>query len=68
MTLFSLLAASPAASLNTASSLNPVHLFMAADLVVQVVMGGLLLASVWVWSTIIAFSWRLSGLNRQSET
>ncbi|MEY4159785.1 MAG: protein TolQ [Pseudomonadota bacterium] len=61
MTLFSLLAAS------AASSLNPVRLFLSADLVVQVVMGGLLLASVWVWTTITAFSWRLSALNRQSE-
>jgi biopolymer transport protein TolQ len=47
--------------------LNPIRLFMNADLVVQVVMGGLLLASVWVWTTIIAFSWRMSRLSRRSE-
>ena len=47
--------------------LNPIRLFMNADLVVQVVMGGLLLASVWVWTTIIAFSWRMSRLTRRSE-
>ena len=62
MTLLPLLAAS------ASDTLNPVRLFLAADLVVQVVMGGLLLASVWVWTTIIAFTWRMTTLASRSST
>lgn len=61
MTLLAMLAAGASAPL------NPVRLFMAADPVVQIVMGGLLLASVWVWATVIAFSWRTSRLNSRNE-
>ena len=46
--------------------LNPVKLFLDADIVVQVVMIGLLLASVWVWTIIIAFSMRMRGVRRRS--
>lgn len=50
--------------------LNPVDLFLHADIVVQVVMGGLALASVWVWMIIIGFLLkmaRVSGRNRKFE-
>jgi len=60
MTLLSLLAS------GATRSLNPVRLFLDADIVVQVVMGGLLLASVWVWTTVVAFTWRMASLTRQS--
>ena len=44
--------------------LNPVDLFLHADIVVQVVMGGLVLASVWVWTIIVGFSLRMAGVSR----
>jgi biopolymer transport protein TolQ len=44
--------------------LNPVKLFLDADIVVQLVMLGLLLASVWVWTIIISFSLRVGALRR----
>lgn len=40
--------------------LNPVDLFLHADIVVQVVMGGLVLASIWVWTIIVGFTVRLA--------
>jgi len=47
--------------------LNPVKLFLDADIVVQAVMAGLLLASVWVWTLIVSFALRLSALNRRCD-
>ena len=47
--------------------LDPVKLFLDADIVVQVVMAGLLLASVWVWTIIVAFSLRMGGVRRRSR-
>jgi biopolymer transport protein TolQ len=44
--------------------LNPVKLFMDADIVVQLVMLGLLAASVWVWTIIVSFSLRVSAVRR----
>ena len=61
MTSLAFLAASAAAP----AHLNPVKLFLDADIVVQVVMVGLLLASVWVWTIIISFSIRLAGMKRR---
>ena len=45
--------------------LNPLRLFLEADIVVQAIMFGLLLASVWVWTIIITFSLRIGGVNRR---
>lgn len=42
-----------------AATLSPVALFLQADWVVKAVMFGLLLASIWTWTIIIAFSRRL---------
>lgn len=39
--------------------LNPVQLFLDADIVVQLVILGLVAASVWVWTLIVGFSLRL---------
>ena len=47
--------------------LNPVQLFFDADIVVQVVMIGLLLAAVWTWAIIFTHSLRLRRINRQTE-
>lgn len=47
--------------------LNPVALFLHADIVVQVVMGALVLASVWVWMIIVSFSLRMGGAERKCD-
>ncbi|MFM2301856.1 MAG: protein TolQ [Pseudomonadota bacterium] len=61
MTALALLAA---ASADAPRHLNPVKLFLDADIVVQVVMGGLILASVWVWTIVVAFSLRYARTNK----
>ena len=40
--------------------LNPVDLFLHADIVVESVIAGLLLASVWVWMIIVGFTVRIA--------
>jgi biopolymer transport protein TolQ len=60
MTILSLLAAAAAPT-----RLNPVKLFLDADIVVQVVMVGLILASIWVWAIIFAFSLRMGRVRRR---
>ncbi|MDJ0979749.1 MAG: protein TolQ [Erythrobacter sp.] len=55
-----LLAAAP-------TRLDPLELFLDADIVVQIVMVGLILASVWVWTIIVAFSMRASALEKRSR-
>ncbi len=47
--------------------LNPVALFLHADIVVQVVMGALVLASVWVWTIIFAFSLRMGSVQKKCD-
>ncbi|MGB3167737.1 MAG: protein TolQ [Alteraurantiacibacter sp.] len=48
--------------------LDPVELFLQADIVVQLVIAGLLLASIAVWAIIIGFSLKMGGLRRKSIT
>ena len=48
--------------------LNPVKLFMDADIVVQLVMLGLLAASVWVWTIIVSFSLRVGAVRRRCRS
>jgi biopolymer transport protein TolQ len=64
MTDLTLLAAAAA---EAPRHLNPVKLFLDADIVVQVVMAGLVLASVWVWTIIAGFSLRYGKLSKASE-
>jgi len=45
--------------------LDPVKLFLDADIVVQVVMVGLLLAAVWTWAIIVGFSLRMGSVRRK---
>ncbi len=63
MTQLSLLAVAAAAPRH----LNPIKLFLEADIVVQLVMAGLIVASVWVWTIIIAFSLRHAGIVKRCE-
>ena len=46
--------------------LDPVELFFDADIVVQVVMIGLLLATVWTWAIIVGFSLRMGSVLRKN--
>lgn len=54
-----------AGAIGAPTQLNPVELFLHADVVVESVMGGLLLASVWVWMIIIGFTIRLTLVTRR---
>ena len=47
--------------------LNPVRLFLDADIVVQAVIVGLLVASIWVWAIIVAFSLRMGRVRRRCD-
>ncbi|MBU6267577.1 MAG: protein TolQ [Sphingomonadales bacterium] len=66
MTLLALLSVAPGATLHTGARLDPVKLFLDADIVVQVIMGGLLLASLWVWTIVLSFGFRMGSLRRKS--
>lgn len=46
--------------------LDPLELFLAADIVVQAVMVGLIIASIWTWTIIVSFSMRSAKLARRS--
>ena len=59
---------SVAAAAGAPTRLNPVKLFLDADIVVQVVMVGLILASVWVWAIIVSFSLRMGGVRRRCRS
>ncbi|MCB2088889.1 MAG: protein TolQ [Sphingomonadaceae bacterium] len=61
MTAYYFLAAAP-------TRLDPLKLFLDADIVVQAVMAGLLLASLWVWMIIISFAVRMAGLRKRCAT
>lgn len=57
-----------ASSLNFAGEsgrLNPIKLFLDADIVVQAIMVGLILASIWVWTIIVTFLLRLGSVSRR---
>jgi biopolymer transport protein TolQ len=47
--------------------LDPIELFLQADIVVQAVMIGLILASIWTWAIIVSFSLRIGKLNKSSR-
>jgi biopolymer transport protein TolQ len=50
-----------------ASMLNPVTLFLEADIVVKAIMVGLAIASLWSWAVIIDKAMRFSSLDRQAN-
>ncbi|MGC1269223.1 MAG: protein TolQ [Croceibacterium sp.] len=64
MTLLTLAAAAVA---EAPTRLDPVKLFLDADIVVQVVITGLVLASVWVWTIIVSFWLKLGRLRRAGD-
>ncbi|HEY7808685.1 MAG TPA: protein TolQ [Croceibacterium sp.] len=64
MTIANILADAASAAPNR---LNPVRLFLDADIIVQVVMVGLILASIWTWAIIVSFSLRMGGVARRSK-
>ncbi|MDE2596478.1 MAG: protein TolQ [Sphingomonadales bacterium] len=73
MTDLAFLAAAVSGAMDTAAAagsharLNPVKLFLDADIVVQVVMAGLILASVWVWMIVFSFGYRMAGLRKRCD-
>ena len=48
-------------------AMSPVALFLQADIVVKAVMVGLLIASVWTWTIIVAHAWKMRRLARENE-
>ncbi len=61
-------AAAPAAEQAAATAnFNPLELFMQADWVVKLVMIGLIIASIWAWSIIVSFLFRMNRVNDQTE-
>ncbi|MBV7257997.1 protein TolQ [Erythrobacter crassostreae] len=50
-----------------ATRLDPLELFMDADIVVQAVMAGLLIASIWVWTIVVSFSLRMNRMEGKSR-
>ncbi|QLC23500.1 protein TolQ [Parasphingopyxis sp. CP4] len=47
--------------------MNPLTLFLQADIVVKLVMVGLLLASIWTWAIIISHGRKIGGMRKKSE-
>ena len=47
--------------------LEPVKLFLDADIVVQAVMTGLLIASIWSWMIIISFALKIGGAKTRAR-
>jgi biopolymer transport protein TolQ len=58
----------PSVALSTdPATMSPLALFLQADIVVKIVMIGLLLASVWTWSIIVAHAMKMGRAARASE-
>ena len=55
-----------AAATEAPTRLDPLQLFLHADIVVQVVIAGLVLASVWVWTIILSFSVRMGRVRSRT--
>ncbi len=53
--------------LASGASFSPVELFLQADLVVKAVIVGLALASIWVWTIIFGFSFKMARINSRSN-
>ena len=61
-----LLAAGSAGEFAAPTRLDPLELFLDADIVVQLVILGLVLASIWVWTIIVSFSLKMGQVDRRS--
>ncbi len=53
--------------LASGADFSPLGLFLQADLVVKAVIVGLALASIWVWTIIFGFSFKISRINSNSD-
>jgi len=63
-----LAAALPASATGSGPTrLDPLELFLAADIVVQAVMIGLIIASIWSWTIIVSFTLRTGRLESRSR-
>jgi biopolymer transport protein TolQ len=62
-------AATTAADTATKSAANfsPLQLFLDADIVVKLVIIGLLLASIWVWTIIVTFIMKIGKINKLTD-
>jgi biopolymer transport protein TolQ len=49
------------------SLMNPMTLFLQADIVVKIVMVGLLLASIWTWTIIVSHGRKIGKMRKKSE-
>jgi len=56
-----------AAATEAPTRLDPLQLFLHADIVVQVVIAGLVLASIWVWTIILSFSVRMGRVRSRTR-
>lgn len=63
----SLLNSLAAGTATAPTGLDPIELFMQADIVVQLVIVGLVLASIWVWAIIFGFSLRMGNTKRKCD-
>jgi biopolymer transport protein TolQ len=52
---------------NPAADMNPLTLFLQADLVVQAIMVGLVLASIWTWAIIISQTLKMRKIGKASD-
>ena len=67
MTALDILTAT-ATAVSAPTRVDPIKLFLDADLVVQAVMVGLILASIWSWMIIIGFTLRMRGVRSRGES
>ena len=49
------------------ASFSPLQLFLEADWVVKLVIIGLIIASVWVWTIVVSFMMNIGKINKQTE-
>lgn len=49
------------------ANFNPWQLFLDADIVVKLVIIGLVMASIWVWSIMVTFILKIGGIDRRSD-
>jgi biopolymer transport protein TolQ len=64
--ILTMLAAGSTTEIIAPTRLDPLELFFDADIIVQLVILGLVLASVWVWMIVVSFSLRMKKVRRAS--
>ncbi|MEM1050741.1 MAG: protein TolQ [Pseudomonadota bacterium] len=67
LTFLNVVATAAAGATVGPTRLDPVELFLDSDIIVQAVIVGLVLASIWSWAIIVAFVLRLGKLNGASR-